>query len=74
MRLKMKTEEQERIICQKNEKINQLQVVISEINKQDLDMSFLRQENTNLEEKILMMNDAISGLKKDNSNIKKLYE
>jgi hypothetical protein len=70
----MKTEEQERIICQKNEKINQLQVVISEINKQDLDMSFLRQENANLEEKISMMNDAISGLKKDNTNIKKLFE
>jgi hypothetical protein len=49
-------------------------VVISEINKQDLDMSFLRQENANLEEKISMMNDAISGLKKDNTNIKKLYE
>lgn len=48
MRLKLKTEEQDRIICQKNDKINQLQIVISEINKQDLDMSFLRQENSNL--------------------------
>ena len=37
-------------------------------------MSFLRQENSNLEEKISMMNDVISGLKKDNTNIKKLYE
>lgn len=48
--------------------------MISEINKQDLDMNFLRQENNNLEEKISMMSDVISGLKKDNSNLKKLYD
>jgi hypothetical protein len=54
--------------------MNQLQVVISEINKQDLDVSYLRQENGNLEEKILMMSDVIAGLKKDNANLKKLYE
>jgi hypothetical protein len=54
--------------------MNQLQVVISEINKQDLDVSYLRQENGNLEEKILMMADVIAGLKKDNANLIKLYE
>jgi len=51
-----------------------LQVVVSEINKQDLDVSYLRQENATLEEKILVMTDLVAGLKKDNANVKKLYE
>ena len=51
-----------------------MQVVVSEINKQDLDVSYLRQENATLEEKILVMTDLVAGLKKDNANVKKLYE
>jgi hypothetical protein len=47
---------------------------VSEINKQDLDVSYLRQENATLEEKILVMTDLVAGLKKDNANVKKLYE
>jgi hypothetical protein len=43
MRLKLKTEEQERIIVQKNEKVNQLQITISEIHRQDLDIGYLKE-------------------------------
>jgi hypothetical protein len=39
-----------------------------------LDVSYLRQENVTLEEKILVMTDLVAGLKKDNANVKKLYE
>lgn len=48
MRLKLKSEEQERIITQKNQKINQLQITLSEINKKELDMGYLKEENKNL--------------------------
>lgn len=37
-------------------------------------MSYLRQENATLEGKILVMTDVVAGLKKDNANLKKLYE
>ena len=52
MKLKLKGDEQEKQINDKNEKIKAINTQLIELQKKDIDISYLKEENYNLERKL----------------------
>lgn len=72
MRLKLRTEEQEKAINEKNIKIRELQTQVGTLQKKELDLEYLKEENSNKDHMIKMLEETIRTLNKDNEDLKVL--
>lgn len=72
MKMKLKVEEQEKLLAEKNEKIKTVSNALIELQKKDLDLAYLKEECNNLERKLSLSEETIVTLTKDNESLKKL--
>ena len=72
MRLKLKNQEQEKGMTEKSSKIKELQMQLAGLQKKQLDLQYLREENSNKDHHIKMLEDTIKTLNKDNEDLKNL--
>lgn len=62
MKLKLKTESQEKELADKNEKIKTISSQLSELQKKDIDMAYLKEECLSYQTKIKLNEDTLQTL------------
>ena len=72
MRLKLKSEEQERSANDKTVKLKELQNQVASLQKKELDLEYLKEENANKDHMIKMLEETIRTLNRDNDDLKTL--
>ena len=70
MRMRVKCEEQDTLISEKNSKIRELQLQLTNLQKKQLDLEYLKQEKSNQEHMIKILQDTIQTINRDNDDLK----
>lgn len=72
MRLKLRCEEQEKTVNDRNNKLKEMQIQLAVLQKKELDLNYFREEVASKEHTIRMLEDTIRTLNKDNDDLKNL--
>ena len=72
MKLKLKTEQQQKQIIEKNQKIKIINNQLIDFQKKDIDIVYLKEENANLERKLKISEQNVHIYQQDTESIKKL--
>jgi hypothetical protein len=72
MRLKLKTEEQEKSLGEKSAKVTQLQNQLVSLQKKEMDLNYMKEEAINKDHQIKVLEETVKTLQKDNNELKVL--
>ncbi len=72
MRYKLKNEELEKNLSEKNGKLKEMTETLSSLQKKELDIKYMKEEIENKEYTIKMLEESIKSLTKDNNELKSL--
>ena len=72
MKLKLKTEQQQKQVIEKNQKIKIINNQLIDFQKKDIDIVYLKEENANLERKLKISEQNVHIYQQDTESIKKL--